>query len=765
MAPQEYRLAIEAECKTSGRLPPAWGHRKAILSDLSPAATYIASNYNSFVDINRFEAAAQNLLDTLKNEIGWMYKTTVPGVGEVLMEYTVWSEVLFCHSCSGEILFEKVAVDTETYKIRDEITCPHCGATGKKEDMELCFETVLDPIAGVEKRLPKRIPTKIFYKHNATLHFKEPDDSDLEVLSKIGALSFPKEFPFTEFPDSQMKRVGRMATTNINYVTDLFVPRAAHTMAALWRMANNEKDGRLRRFLVFMVEQAIWGLSALNRYQPSQHLNYGGSQVNRQLNGVYYIASMYAECSPWHNLDGKASRLVSAFRKYFATDGVSIISTAPANHNQLPGNSVDYIFTDPPFGENIYYADLNFLVESWHGVITDERPEAIIDRVRKKDVYEYQHAMEASFAEYYRVLKPGRWMTVVFSNSKASVWNAIQISLQNAGFVVAEVAALDKKTGSFKQVTSTTAVKQDLVISAYKPNGGLEQRFEERGAIPDSAWDFVQTHLKQIPRTKEKNGRLEFIIERDPRRIYDRMIAWFVRHDTSVPLSSDEFLQGLRQRYVERDGMVFLPDQALEYDKKRIQYQETPQLSLFVQDEASAIQWLRQLLREKPQTASDITPVLFKELQSLSKHEKMPDLRELLNQNFLCYDGKGPVPEQIHAYLSTNWKELRNLPKDDPALVTKARDRWYVPDPNKAGDLEKLREKALLKEFEEYKEVKKKLKVFRLEAVRAGFKKAWQERDYAVIVAVADKIPNNVLEEDPKLLMWYDQAVTRMGGE
>jgi len=83
--------------------------------------------------------------------------------------------------------------------------------------------------------------------------------------------------------------------------------------------------------------------------------------------------------------------------------------------------------------------------------------------------------------------------------------------------------------------------------------------------------------------------------------------------------------------------------------------------------------------------------------------------------------------------------------------VPKARDRWFVPDPNKAGDLEKLREKALLKEFDAYKEVKKKLKIFRLEAVRAGFKKAWQERDYAVIVAVADKIPNNV------------QAVTRLG--
>ena len=149
--------------------------------------------------------------------------------------------------------------------------------------------------------------------------------------------------------------------------------------------------------------------------------------------------------------------------------------------------------------------------------------------------------------------------------------------------------------------------------------------------------------------------------------------------------------------------------------------------------------------------------------QMCGDREQMLELLILLEQNFLCYDGKGSVPEQIHAYLSTNWKELRNLPKEDPGLIAKASDRWYVPDHNKAGDLEKLREKALFKEFEEYKQINKKLKIFRLEAVRAGFKKAWQERDYDTIVAVADKIPNNVLEEDPKLLMWYDQAITRLG--
>ena len=56
-------------------------------------------------------------------------------------------------------------------------------------------------------------------------------------------------------------------------------------------------------------------------------------------------------------------------------------------------------------------------------------------------------------------------------------------------------------------------------------------------------------------------------------------------------------------------------------------------------------------------------------------------------------------------------------------------------------------------------------RVFRLEAVRAGYKKARQERNYAVIVALADNITGSALEEDPKLFMWYDHAVTRMGGE
>jgi hypothetical protein len=191
---------------------------------------------------------------------------------------------------------------------------------------------------------------------------------------------------------------------------------------------------------------------------------------------------------------------------------------------------------------------------------------------------------------------------------------------------------------------------------------------------------------------------------------------------------------------------------------------EVLQLQLFVTDESSAIQWLKQQLLKKPQTFQELHPQFLKEIGGWQKHEKPLELSQLLDDTFICYDGKGEVPSQIHSYLSTNFKELRNLPKDAPELRIKGKDRWYVPDPNKAGDMEKKREKALLKEFDEYRTSnQRKLKVFRLEAVRAGFKKAWQERDYATIITVARKIPENILQEDPKLLMWYDQALTRSG--
>ncbi|MDE8731432.1 DNA methylase, partial [Desulfovibrio desulfuricans] len=94
-----------------------------------------------------------------------------------------------------------------------------------------------------------------------------------------------------------------------------------------------------------------------------------------------------------------------------------------------------------------------------------------------------------------------------------------------------------------------------------------------------------------------------------------------------VPISSQEFQIGLSQRFIERDGMFFLPDQVAEYDRKKMTLGELKQMTMFVSDEASAIQWLCQLIKEKPQTFSDINPQFMQQLGGWSKNEAQLDLR------------------------------------------------------------------------------------------------------------------------------------------
>lgn len=325
---------------------------------------------------------------------------------------------------------------------------------------------------------------------------------------------------------------------------------------------------------------------------------------------------------------------------------------------------------------------------------------------------------------------------------------------------------MDKVQGSYRQVTSTTAVKQDLVISAYKPNGGLENRFAQRGASADSAWDFVETHLKQLPVVKVTQGmppELVNVVERDPRRVYDRMASWFIRHGTLVPISTPEFLAELEVRYKFIDGMVFLADQVAEYERARARMPQVKQAELFIADERSAIDWLINFLQKRPSTRSEVHPEYIPQIGAAKKKgEIIPELDQLLEDNFLQFDGRGDVPNQISNWLSKNFHEFRGLEKNDPRLVAKAKDRWYVPDPSKAQDLEMKRDKALLKEFEQYVAATgRKLKDFRLEVLRGGFKAAWAAKDYATIIKVAHKLPEEALQEDEKLLTLYDMALTR----
>lgn len=729
------------------------GKRNVILNDLSPVASHISSSFNHINWSNEIIEDIQVKLKETENKLGWMYDTihNISQSNKGKINYVVYSEVFTCPTCNQEIIFWDEAVDSKNGIVKENFSCRACGTQVSKGILGKAIEKKYDPQTQSVYTQNKLIPVLINYTYQNKRYDKKPDINDLELLKKIDEYDIEANYPNNDLIHGD--EIGRLKNSFHTKVSHLLSKR---NNIILSEFINNFKDSKNNKAGLFLLTASISNLSWMYRWRAN---NKGGTT-----SGTYYICSTPQENNPFIQMERK----LSDFKKINSLGCYNnLVSVQSSTQMGLKDSSVDYIFIDPPFGSNLMYSELNYLWESWLRVFTNNNSEAIINKSQSKRIDDYKTLMYECFKENYRILKPGRWITVEFSNSKASVWNAIREAIEKAGFVIANVSSLDKKQGSFKAVTTTTAVKQDLVISAYKPKINIVEKMKREQNTEESAWTFVNQHLEQLPVFIGEKGNAELIVERTPRILFDRMVAFHVQHGYSVPISSGDFQIGIEQRFPMRDGMAFLETQIAEYDKKRTIAKEFTQLSLFVADENSAIEWLRQQLMKKPQTRQDLHPNYMKEIQHIAKHEMLPELDAILEQNFLRYEGNEDVPSQIHTYLSTDYKDLRNLNKNDPALKLKAKDRWYVPDPNKQADLEKLREKSLLREFETYRDElignRKKLKQFRTEAIRAGFKKAWGEKDYQTIVTIGERLPENVLQEDDKLLMYYDNAQIRLG--
>lgn len=718
----EFKVVLE------GEMPSVkWGARRTILNDLSPVATFISHNYNTSVDINSLEIEAELILDACEKECGWMYETlhnkhisvdkqiNILDKSKGYINYTVWSDVLICPNCGEEIVFWDVAVDKDKQKVKDGFDCSSCKVNLKKKDCQRAINLVYDRELNQSINMAKQVPVLISYTYNGKRFEKTPDEYDLSTIEKINNLKIPYYYPIDRMCEGKESR--RNDKFGITHIHHFFTKRNNYYLAYLYEQIILSK---------FPTELLFAFTASNQRANKTNRFRFGGTG---NLSGTLYIPSLTYERTVSELFKNKFRDILKQKRLIKKNNNKVMVNTASlTNVSNIPNECIDYIFTDPPFGDNLNYSELSFIWEAWLKVKTNNIAEAVINNVQGKGLNEYQELMTQCFKEYYRVLKPNRWMTVEFHNSKNSVWNAIQEGLLRAGFIVADVRTLDKQQGSFKQVTNNSAVKQDLVISAYKPKESFKREFQNHAGSEQTAWDFVRQHLEKLPIVVKRNDKIEVIAERQAFLLFDRLVAYHIMNGISVPLDASDFYKGLDEKFLKRDGMYFLHDQVNEYDTARITSDvESIQMTLFVSDEKSAIAWLYQQLNT-PQTYADIQPKFMKEVRSIEKYEKLPELSVLLEDNFL---------------------------QDDQG-------KWYIPDVTKAADVIKLREKKLIKEFEEYLNSTGKLKLFRTEAIRAGFAKLWKEKNYGLIVKTAERLPETVIQEDDKLLMYYDISLSRI---
>lgn len=688
------------------------GVRHGICSDLSPIASLISASYNLKFDVRAFKKKASAILEQVEKELGWMYETEVDGK-KAKINYTIWSDVFSCPSCGAEVVLWDEAVSEDTKSIQSEFPCPHCGTTCSKKNMEKVWETSYDSLLNKTVSMNKKVPVRINYTCLNKRGERDIQEFDNKVLDKIQDTNVSNLNSYRMPEGDESRRNDRIGITH----THQFYTK--RNFIYLSRIAELTKgDVFLQSWMTSVL------LVTTNMYA------FRTDRKGGIMKGTLYIPSYSIELNPYNTLKGKIKGFSQA--EYEARNNTILNVASATNLETIKESSVDYIFTDPPFGANIMYSELSSIWESWIKVSTNNKEEAIINKAQHKSLFDYQALMNASLKEFYRVLKPGKWLTMEFSNTSASVWNSIQNALQGVGFVVVNVAALDKKQGSFKAVTTTTAVKQDLVITCYKPSNELTFKFEESIDKGKNAMDFIEEFLRRLPVLIEKEESTTAVVERNPKILYDRMISYYVQHGYAIPMDAQEFQKELHDRFIERDGMFFTVSQAAEYVELRKSTKEFQTSAFYVDSEQGGITWLNSELFNEPKTYQELQPKWLKAIQGIRKGDILPELMHILEENFIKEsDGK-----------------------------------WRKPNLQDDVDLTVLRTKSLLREFKLYVEMagkpKAKIKEARVEALRAGFKQCYIDKDFETIVLVGNKIPQNLRDEDEILLQFYDIAVNKI---
>lgn len=445
--------------------------RKAHLFDIAVLGEHIGRNYLNLVDPTPLRNKAAEVVAGAEDRIGDAYTTPCSKCGRAAqIVKTVWSMVMECKECLAPVVFYRAIEEAEWNK--RWLRCINCSVEFSSRAKRIGEVPVLDSIICLCSQ------SQIEQEWSAMT--VEPCHIDLE---------WPDE-PIEE--SRQMFIASALGKHGLTTTASFYSRRNLCALSSLKAEIDSVEDRNLQEKLKFCFTAIL--TRASKRYQWSK---------NRPLNAVnsnYYVAPVFYEWNVFDLFSRKVEAAVKSDswikdgRLKAATELVAepigvTYDIASADSVPLPDDSVDYVFTDPPFGSNIFYSDMNLFQEAWLGNMTDPTQEAVIDRIdtgNNRTPDRYEKILTDALMECRRVLKPEGYITMVFGSSSGLIWEIVQRSLKSAGLVVIPefISILDKGQRSVKGLTSEYAnvATLDLVLTMQ---AGSPDQFVNSVITPD----------------------------------------------------------------------------------------------------------------------------------------------------------------------------------------------------------------------------------------------------------------------------------------
>jgi len=432
--------------------------RNAELSDISVLGRHIGSSLLNFVSAAELLSSARRIIQSATNDVRTFYWTICSACKQAtLFGKLIWSYVYACPSCSAQLTYYDLI---RANQWRTPTECPSCTRDFQRRSATRIKET----------------PVLVSYtcEHCTNKEERPPLDGDFDAIAAGTKRRSRLDIPTLEIEsDREMFRRSALGRSGNTETASFFTPRNAATLAYLYKHILQERNRAIRSKLVFAFTAILPRASKRYQWHHKRPLN--------AQNQTYYIAPIFYEWNVFDLFWRKVNAVIRADNYIQANAGGPLLGSRSKVHYttasaddlaHLPDQSIDYVFTDPPFGSNMFYSDMSLFQEAWLGETTDHSREAVIHTSKKNrmaSAARYEEVLTGALRECWRVLKPGSRMSVVFSNSRGEVWAMLQRAVQATGFDFEPnaITLLDKGQRSVKGLNSGKegVVTADLVLT------------------------------------------------------------------------------------------------------------------------------------------------------------------------------------------------------------------------------------------------------------------------------------------------------------
>ncbi|MFW9903869.1 MAG: DUF1156 domain-containing protein [Candidatus Thorarchaeota archaeon] len=415
---------------------------------------------------------------------------------------------------------------------RGKYYCPHCEHTAK----------IID-ISNNQGKLSEKLYALEYYcPHCKTRDYKRVDSNDHELYQRAchEFKLIRDRLPLPNQPVPTGAKTQELLNHGILFFADMFNPRQLLTLGKLLREILQIQDQNTREFFLITFSTALEYNNLLCEYHRKNHYIYNlfrkhafPATLNPVENNVFgtarfgtgtfknffektvrikefcqnpyeYYITEEGETKRQPMTRPISGRIVSSYSQLMEEPYDNVYLYCHSSHQiQIPDNSVDLVITDPPYYDNVQYAELSDFYYVWlrlglekyyscfKSPLSPKNAEIVKNHKIGKTDKDYQNGLKTVFAEIHRVLKEEGLLIFTFHHKQLKAWSSIIESLLDNDFYITAVYPVRAEMETSTQIRGKKSIEFDVIFVCRKRQKDSET-IEWNTLVPQIKFSVIQ---------------------------------------------------------------------------------------------------------------------------------------------------------------------------------------------------------------------------------------------------------------------------------